>query len=67
VASLSFDLAASNCALRLGVLIRGNRVEIVSYENIQSAAPNILRGMGLTHLTKNENAKKELTEKGMAA
>src|ERR1700758_4029868 len=26
-----------------------------------------LRGMGLTHLTKNENAKKELAEKGMVA
>jgi predicted enzyme related to lactoylglutathione lyase len=46
----------------------GNRVEIVGYENIQfTKAPNILRGMGLTHLTKNENAKKELAEKGMAA
>jgi len=45
----------------------GNRVEIVSYENIQfTKAPNVLRGMGLTHLTKNENAKKELAEKGMA-
>jgi aminocarboxymuconate-semialdehyde decarboxylase len=31
------------------------------------AAPNVLRGMGLTHLTKNENAKKELAEKGMVA
>jgi lactoylglutathione lyase len=46
----------------------GNRVEIVGYENIQfTKAPNILRGMGLTHLTKNENAKKELAEKSMAA
>jgi len=45
----------------------GNRVEIVGYENIQfTKAPHILRGMGLTHLTKNENAKKELAEKGMA-
>jgi predicted enzyme related to lactoylglutathione lyase len=45
-----------------------NRVEIVGYENIQfTKAPNILRGMGLTRLTKNENAKKELAEKGMAA
>jgi len=44
-----------------------NRIEIVGYENIQfTKAPNILRGMGLTHLTKNENAKKELAEKGMA-
>ena len=46
----------------------GNRVEIVGYENIQfTKAPNILRGMGLTHLAKNENAKKELSEKGMSA
>jgi lactoylglutathione lyase len=45
----------------------GNRVEIVGYDNIQfSKAPNVLRGMGLTHLTKNEQAKKELAEKGMA-
>ena len=44
----------------------GNRVEIVGYENIQfSKAPNVLRGMGLAHLTKNENAKKELARKGM--
>jgi hypothetical protein len=27
----------------------------------------VLRGMSLTHLTKNENAKKELAEKGMVA
>ena len=45
----------------------GNRVEIVGYENIQfTKAPNVLRGMGLTQLTKNEKAKKELAEKGMA-
>ncbi|HEY2534879.1 MAG TPA: VOC family protein [Xanthobacteraceae bacterium] len=45
----------------------GNRIEIVGYENIQfTKAPNVLRGMGLRHLTKNENAKKELAEKGMA-
>jgi predicted enzyme related to lactoylglutathione lyase len=44
----------------------GNRVEIVGYDNIQfTKAPSVLRGMGLTHLTKNENAKKELAEKGM--
>ena len=44
----------------------GNRIEIVSYENVQfTKAPNVLRGMGLTHLTKNETAIKELTEKGM--
>ncbi len=46
----------------------GNRIEIVSYENIQfTKAPNVLRGMGLTHLSKNESAIKELAEKGMSA
>jgi lactoylglutathione lyase len=46
----------------------GNRVEIVGYENIQfTKAPNVLRGMGLTHLAKNEKAKKELAAKGMGA
>jgi lactoylglutathione lyase len=45
----------------------GNRIEIVGYDNIQfTKAPNVLRGMGLRHLSKNENAKKELAEKGMA-
>ena len=45
----------------------GNRVEIVGYDNIQfTKAPNVLRGMGLAHLAKNENAKKELAKKGMA-
>ena len=45
----------------------GNRVEIVGYDNIQfSKAPNVLRGMGLTRLVKNEKAKKELADNGMA-
>jgi predicted enzyme related to lactoylglutathione lyase len=45
----------------------GNRIEIVGYDNIQfSKAPNVLRGMGLAHLTKNEKAIEELTDKGMA-
>ena len=45
----------------------GNRVEIVGYDNIQyPKAPNVLRAMGLTHLAKNEKAKRELAEKGMA-
>jgi lactoylglutathione lyase len=45
----------------------GNRIEIVGYDNIQfTKAPNVLRGMGLMHLTKNENAQRELAEKGMA-
>jgi lactoylglutathione lyase len=45
----------------------GNRIEIVGYDNIQfTKAPNVLRGMGLTHLTKNDSAKVELAKKGMA-
>jgi lactoylglutathione lyase len=45
----------------------GNRIEIVGYDNIQfTKAPNVLRGMGLAHLSKNEKAIKELTDKGMA-
>src|SRR6202140_5676 len=44
----------------------GNRIEIVGYDNIQfTKAPNVLRGMGMAHLTKNESAKKELADKGM--
>jgi catechol 2,3-dioxygenase-like lactoylglutathione lyase family enzyme len=45
----------------------GNRIEIVPYANIQfTKAANVLRGMGLTHLSKNESAIKELTDKNMA-
>ena len=45
----------------------GNRIEIVGYDNIQfTKAPNVLRGMGLSHLSKNEKAVKELRDKGMA-
>jgi len=45
----------------------GNRVEIVGYDNIQfSKTPNVLRGMGLAHLSKNAKAIKELAGKGMA-
>ena len=45
----------------------GNRIEIIGYANIQfTKAPHVLRGMGLSHLTKNQAAIKELTEKGMA-
>src|SRR6266496_6561852 len=45
----------------------GNRVEIVAYGNIQfTKAPNVLRGMGLAHLSKKRTAIKELAEKGMA-
>jgi predicted enzyme related to lactoylglutathione lyase len=45
----------------------GNRIEIVAYEGIQfSKAHNVLRGMGLTHLSKSAKAIKELADKGMA-
>jgi lactoylglutathione lyase len=45
----------------------GNRIEIVGYGNIQfTKAPSVLRGMGLSHLSKTEGAIKELAEKGMA-
>lgn len=45
----------------------GNRIEIVGYTNIQfTKAAHVLRGMGLAHLTKNEQAVKELTDKDMA-
>src|SRR6266850_1771055 len=45
----------------------GNRIEIVGYDNIQfTKAPNVLRGMGLAHLSKNKKATKELSDKGMA-
>ena len=44
----------------------GNRFEIVGYDNIQfTKAPNVLRGMGLEHLSKNEKAIQELADKGM--
>lgn len=44
-----------------------NLVEIVGYENIQfTKADHVLRGMGLTHLKKNEQALRELSDKGMA-
>jgi predicted enzyme related to lactoylglutathione lyase len=45
----------------------GNRIEIVAYDNVQfTKAPNVLRGMGLAHLSKNASALKELADKGMA-
>ena len=45
----------------------GNRIEIVGYDNIQfTKAAHVLRGMGLSHLSKKESAIKELAEKGMA-
>jgi predicted enzyme related to lactoylglutathione lyase len=45
----------------------GNRIEIVGYDNIQfTKAPHVLKGMGLSQLSKSEQAVKELREKGMA-
>jgi lactoylglutathione lyase len=45
----------------------GNRIEIVGYDSIQfTKAANVLRGMGLGHLSKNEKARAELAAKGMA-
>jgi catechol-2,3-dioxygenase len=45
----------------------GNRVEITTYINIQfTKADHILRGMGLAHLAKTEQALAELRAKGMA-
>lgn len=45
----------------------GNRVEITTYSNIQfTKADHVLRGMGLAHLAKTEQALAELRAKGMA-
>ena len=45
----------------------GNLIEIVGYQNIQfTKADHVLRGMGLSQLRKNEQAIRELAEKGMA-
>ncbi len=64
----SFNGEAPACLRTVGHQAHwGNRVEIVGYDNVQfTKAPNVLRGMGLSHLAKNERAKKELAEKGMA-
>lgn len=44
----------------------GNRLEIIEYSNIQfTKAPHVLHGMGLA-LSKNEKARRELADKGMA-
>ena len=44
----------------------GNRIEIVSYDNIQfTKAPEVLRGMGLGRIKKKASALKELADKGM--
>jgi catechol 2,3-dioxygenase-like lactoylglutathione lyase family enzyme len=45
----------------------GNRVEITTYTNIQyTKADHVLRGMGLGHLQKSDEALAELRAKGMA-
>ncbi len=44
----------------------GNRFEVVEYGNVQfTKAPHVMRAMGLV-LDKNEKARRELAEKGMA-
>ena len=44
----------------------GNRWQVVEYSEIQfTKAPHILRGMGLGHLKKTENALEELRKKGL--
>ena len=46
----------------------GNRIEVVEYRDIQfTKAPEVLRGMALTHLGKSEKARGELAGKGMVA
>jgi catechol 2,3-dioxygenase-like lactoylglutathione lyase family enzyme len=45
----------------------GNRIELTTYTNIQfTKADHVLRGMGLAHLKKSEEAIAELRAKGMA-
>ena len=44
----------------------GNRIEVVDYRDIQfSKAPDVLRGMGLGHLDKTDDARRQLREKGL--
>ena len=45
----------------------GNRVEITTYTKIQyTKADHVLRGMGLEHLRKTDEALTELRKKGMS-
>ncbi len=45
----------------------GNRWQVVQYSEIQfTKAPEVLRGMGLGHLRKTEDAMEELRKKGLA-
>ena len=44
----------------------GNKVQVVDYREVQfTKAPSVLRGMGLTGLTKTDAAERELREKGL--
>src|ERR671926_1871862 len=46
----------------------GNRWQVVEYSEVQfTKAAHILRGMGLGHLKKTENALEELRKKGLAS
>ena len=46
----------------------GNRIEIVEYQNVQfTKAPNVLRGIGLRNLSKNDSALKEFVGEGHGA
>jgi lactoylglutathione lyase len=46
----------------------GNRWQVVEYGEIQfTKAPSVLRGMGLGHLKKTEEALEELRNKGLAS
>ena len=45
----------------------GNNIEVVDYRDVQfTKAPAVLRGMGLQHLAKSEEALDELRTKGLA-
>jgi lactoylglutathione lyase len=45
----------------------GNHWQVVEYSEVQfTKAPHILRGMGLSHLRKTENALDELRKKGLS-
>ena len=66
--------AALEAARKAGAEVSGNRIrdpwgnnfEIVAYEEIQfTKAPEILRGMGLDGLEKTEQAREELSAKGL--
>ena len=44
----------------------GNRIQVVEYRDLQfTKAPEVLRGMRLSHLDKSEKAKEELAAKGL--